>query len=181
MKGKKTELRIFTIADWEKEERYLQKRHQEGWKFKKLSFPVFYSFEKCAPEDVVYLLDYDEEGQKHKDEYIQKFKDRGWEYLQEFCGYSYFRKPIAQIQRKEDLFRDDKSKLGMMRRVFAGRYIPILIVLAILILPNLVDQFQNSDANSPILLILFLILFVIYVWAVVSFAYRYWKLKKRLE
>ena len=47
MKGKKTELRIFTIADWEKEERYLQKRHQEGWKFKKLSFPVFYSFEKC--------------------------------------------------------------------------------------------------------------------------------------
>ena len=29
MKEKKTELRIFTIADWEKEEQYLQKRHRE--------------------------------------------------------------------------------------------------------------------------------------------------------
>ena len=60
-------------------------------------------------------------------------------YLQDFCGYSYFRKPIAQMQRKEDIFWNDKSKLGMMRRVFAGRYIPILIILAILILPNLVE------------------------------------------
>lgn len=181
MKDKKTELRIFTIAEWEKEEQYLQKRHQAGWKFKSLSFPGFYTFEKGVPEDVVYLLDYNEEGQKNKDKYIQTFKDYGWEYLQDFCGYSYFRKPVALMQSKEDIFRDDKSKLGMMRRVFAGRYIPVLIILAILILPNLVDQFQSSDADAPILLMLFLILFVIYVWAVVSFAYRYWKLKKRLE
>ena len=39
MKTKKTELRVFTIADWEKEERYLQKRHSEGWKFKKVNLP----------------------------------------------------------------------------------------------------------------------------------------------
>lgn len=41
MKEKKTEPRIFTIADWEKEERYLRKRHQEGWKFLKVSLPGF--------------------------------------------------------------------------------------------------------------------------------------------
>ena len=50
MKEKKTELRIFTIADWEKEERYLRKRHQEGWKFVNVSLPGLYHFVKCEPE-----------------------------------------------------------------------------------------------------------------------------------
>ena len=158
MEDKKTELRIFTIAEWEKEEQYLRKRHQEGWKFKRLCLPGFYCFEKCAPEDVVYQLDYNEESLKHKDEYVQMFKDRGWEYLQDFCGYSYFRKPAAKIRSKEDFFCGGESRLGMMRRVFAGRYIPILIILMLLILPNLFWQFRSSDADAPILLALFLIL-----------------------
>ena len=33
MREKKSEVRFFTIADWEKEEEYLRKRHREGWKF----------------------------------------------------------------------------------------------------------------------------------------------------
>ena len=32
-KETKTELRIFTIADWKREQKYLRKRHREGWKF----------------------------------------------------------------------------------------------------------------------------------------------------
>lgn len=48
---------------------------------------------KCTPEDVVYQLDYNEEGLTHKDEYVQMFRDCGWEYIQDFGGYSYFRKP----------------------------------------------------------------------------------------
>ena len=56
MKEKK-QLRIFTIAEGEKEEQYLQKRHREGWKFTKVSLPGFYHFEKCTPENVTYQLD----------------------------------------------------------------------------------------------------------------------------
>lgn len=78
MKTRKTELRIFTIADWEKEERYLQKRHREGWKFRRVNLLGIYHFERCTPEDVVYQLDYNEEGLKHKDEYVQMFQDCGW-------------------------------------------------------------------------------------------------------
>lgn len=37
MKEKKLEARIFTIADWQKEEQYLRKRHKEGWKFVRVS------------------------------------------------------------------------------------------------------------------------------------------------
>lgn len=181
MKEKKVELRVFTIADWEKEERYLQKRHQEGWKFEKVSMTGLYHFVKCMPEDVVYQLDYNEEGLQHKDEYVQMFKDCGWEYIQDFGGYSYFRKPVSEMQGKEEIFCDDESRLDMMRRVFAGRYIPILIVLMLLILPNLFEQLQSSEADAPILLVLFLILLVIYGWAAVSFGVRYWKLKRKTE
>ena len=33
MKDRKREYRVFTIADWEREQDYLRKRHGEGWKF----------------------------------------------------------------------------------------------------------------------------------------------------
>ena len=181
MKEKKTELRIFTIAEWEKEEQYLRKRHQEGWKFTKVSLPGFKKIKKCPPEDVVYQLDYNEEGLKHKDEYVQMFKDCGWEYLQEFGGYTYFRKLVAKMQGEEEIFCDDESRLDMMRRVFAGRYLPILISLILLILPNLFEQFRSSNADAPILLVLFSTVLVVYTWAIASFGYRYWKLKKRLK
>lgn len=178
MKEKKTELRIFTIADWEKEEQYLRKRHREGWRFVKVGLLGVYHFEKCTPEDVVYQLDYNQEGLEHKDEYVQMFRDCGWEYMQDFGGYSYFRKPVSEMQGEEGIFCDDESRLDMMRRVFSGRYFPLLIVLVLLILPNLFEQFQSSDADAPVLLVLFLVLFAVYLWIVVSFGYRYWKLKK---
>lgn len=181
MKTRKTELRIFTIADWEKEERYLQKRHREGWKFRRVNLLGIYHFERCTPEDVVYQLDYNEEGLKHKDEYVQMFQDCGWEYMQDFGGYSYFRKPVSEMQGEEKIFCDDESRLDMMRRVFAGRYLPILIILVLLILPNLFGQFRSQDADAPVLLVLFLILLAVYAWAAVSFGYRYWKLKDRLK
>ncbi len=181
MKGMKTELHIFTIADWEKEEQYLRKRHREGWKFVKVNLPGFYHFERCKPEDVVYQLDYNQEGLEHKEEYVQMFKDCGWEYVQDLGGYCYFRKPVSEMQGEEEIFCDDESRLDMMRRVFAGRYWPFFILLMLLILPNLSAQFQNSDADAPVLLVLSLILLAIYVWVAASFGYRYWKLIKRLR
>ena len=180
MKEKKTELRIFTIAEWKKEERYLRKRHRAGWRFARVSLPGLYHFVRCAPEDVVYQLDYNQEGLAHKDEYVQMFRDCGWEYIQDFGGYSYFRKPVSQMQGEEEIFCDDESRLDMMRRVFAGRYLPVLIILALLVLPNLLQQLRSPDADAPVLLALFLLLLAVYAWAAASFAYRYWKLKRRL-
>lgn len=33
MKNTKTEVRFFTITEWEKEQDYLRQQHQKGWKF----------------------------------------------------------------------------------------------------------------------------------------------------
>ena len=74
MKTKK-QFRYFTIFEYEKEQGYLRYMHQNGWKFVKVNGLGIYHFEKCAPEDVTYQLDYNQEGLAHKDEYIQMFAE----------------------------------------------------------------------------------------------------------
>lgn len=71
MKELKKEFRWFNIMEYEKEENYLSKRHQEGWKFKRVTFPGVYTFERCEPEKVIYQLDYNKEGIKHQMEYVR--------------------------------------------------------------------------------------------------------------
>ena len=86
MKECKREFRYFTIMDYEKEGDYLQERHRQGWKFRSVYLPGIYEFERATPEDVVYQLDYNQEGIQNKTEYVQMFEDCGWEYIQDFVG-----------------------------------------------------------------------------------------------
>lgn len=108
------------------------------------------------------------------------FQDCGWEYIQDYAGYSYFRKPVSQMQGKmEEIFCDDESRLEMMRRMFLGRYTPLFIILVLLILPNLFLQLHSKEPDAPVLVVLFLILLAAYGWVFASFARQYWKLKRR--
>lgn len=42
------------------------------------------------------------------------FRDCGWEYVQDYMGYSYFRKPAPASERDAEIFCDDASRLEMM-------------------------------------------------------------------
>ena len=128
MKNVKTTFRIFTIYQYEQEEKYLTSMHEKGWRMTSVVFPGFYSFEKTEPEHVVYRLDYNKDGLAHRDEYVRMFSDCGWEYIQEFVGYSYFRKKITDEDQNEEIFCDDESRLDMMKRVFKGRLIPLIVI-----------------------------------------------------
>ena len=85
MKTKK-QYKYFSIFNHEKEQDYLREMHKQGWKFIKVTGLGVYHFEVCEPQDVVYQLDYNQEGLSHKTEYIQMFSDCGWEYIQDFFG-----------------------------------------------------------------------------------------------
>ena len=137
MKTKK-EFRYFSIFQYEQEQEYLRRRHQEGWRFVKVSGFGVYHFEECTPEDVVYQLDYNQEGLAHKEEYVQMFRDCGWEYLMDYAGYSYFRKPAAQMDGQEEIFCDDQSRLEMMERVFKGRMTPVLVLFCAVLVPQFI-------------------------------------------
>lgn len=175
----KKELRIFLITDYEKEGEYLRERHQQGWKFINVVLPGIYFFERCAPEDVVYQLDYNQEGLAHKEEYVQMFQDCGWEYLMDFAGYSYFRKPKAQMKGSEEIFCDDDSRLEMLRRVFEGRMVPLLVILCCLIIPQAACLTQESRGDLVILAILYAFVLALYLYVFLTFGIQYHRLKKR--
>lgn len=64
----KQEFRYFTITEYDKEQQYLSKRHKEGWKFSAVTGIGQYHFEQCEPEEVVYQLDYNQEGNINQEE-----------------------------------------------------------------------------------------------------------------
>ena len=134
--NQRKQFKYFTIFEYEKEEKYLREMHKDGWKFIKVTGFGSYHFEKCTPEDVIYQLDYNQDAKKNREEYFQMFSDCGWEHLQEYAGYSYFRKPAAEMNGDEGIFCDEESKLQMMERVLRGRMAPLFIIFFCFLLPQ---------------------------------------------
>ena len=141
----KKQFKWFTIFEYEKEQDYLREMHKSGWKFVKVTGLGMYHFEKCLPQDVVYQLDYNKEGLAHKDEYLKMFDDCGWEYIQDFFGYSYFRKTVAEDGAAEEIFCDEESRFQMMQRVLKGRMLPLLIIFFLILLPQLLTNLFNTN------------------------------------
>ena len=137
-KNERKQFKYFSIFEYEKEEKYLREMHKSGWRFLKVTGLGVYHFEKCIPADVIYQLDYNQDSKEHKDEYLQMFSDCGWEHIQEYAGYSYFRKPAAEMNGDEEIFCDNESKLQMMERVLKGRMTPLLILFFCCLMPQCV-------------------------------------------
>lgn len=104
------------------------------------------------------------------------FSDCGWEYLQNYVGYSYFRKAASKMDGTEkEIFCDDASWLDMMKRGFTRRMLSLLIVFFLIIIPKIVMQSRiNSPANHS-MAVFFCIMPVIYLGMFISFAISFWK------
>lgn len=180
MKNQKRVFKYFTIMEYEAEQEFLRRQHQEGWKFQKVTFPGIYTFVKCEPEDVVYQLDYNQERKNDMEGYIQMYRDCGWEYLCDFMDYSYFRKPVAAMQGEEEIFNDDASKLDMLERVYKGRMVPLLIIFFSIICPQLIIQGNGGyGVIQDVLFGLYCVLFAVYVYIFIRCGLMYKKLKGR--
>ena len=171
----KKELKFFSIAKHKEEEQYLRQQHQAGWKFIKVSGLGVYHFEKCQPEDVVYQLDYNQEGSANKAEYIKMFSDCGWDYLQEYFGFSYFRKPAAEMNGEEEIFSDSSSRQDMMKRVYMGRVLPLLAIFFAILLPQFISNLVRGNYGIVIVLGAMIMLYIV-VFS--YFGIRYYKMKK---
>ena len=130
------EFRYFTIFNHQKEEEYLREKHKNGWKFVRVGGFGTYHFEKCEPEDVVYQLDYNPQTKESRAQYLQMFADCGWDYIMDYAGYSYFRKPAAEMNGEESIFNDDDSRTAMMGRVYKGRLLPLLGIFCGCLIPQ---------------------------------------------
>lgn len=181
MSNKKIKLAFFTIPEYKKEEDWLQKQHRAGLKLTKATLPCFYTFEKCEPEDVVYQLDYNKEGMNNKAEYVQMFKDCGWEHITDMAGYSYFRKPVSEMVEDEEIFSDDASKMDMIDRVFKGKMIPLITIFLLIIIPQLFIQSFVGHTLGWILFGVYVVLFILYAVMFIQFGIHYAKLKRQIK
>ena len=172
----KKAFRFFSINQHKDEEAYLRRMHQEGWKFVKVNWLGLYHFVKCEPEDVIYQLDYNKEGVANKSEYIQMFADCGWEYLQEFYGFTYFRKRAAEMNGEEAIFSDEGSQLAMMERIYKGRLLPLVIIFSCIIVPQLVQQLLLGNRGMAIF---FGVMLALYLAIFIGAAIRYYRLKNK--
>lgn len=171
----KKEYKFFSILEHKKEEAYLRRQHNSGWKFVKVTGFGTYHFIQCQPEDVVYQLDYNPEAASAKGEYLKMFADCGWDYIQDFFGYSYFRKAAAEMNGEEEIFSDQRSHLAMMERVYKGRLLPLLIIFTAALLP----QFITNLSHGRYVLAAFLgAILVVYLAIFTCCAVYYYRLKK---
>ena len=74
------------------------------------------------------------------------FDDCGWEYIQDYAGYSYFRKPVSEDGVAEEIFCDEESRFQMMQRVIKGRMLPLLVIFFATLLPQfLINMFSTHN------------------------------------
>lgn len=170
-KNERKRFKYFSIFEYEKEEQYLREMYKSGWRFLKVTGLGVYHFEKCIPADVIYQLDYNQDSKEHKDEYLQMFSDCGWEYLQNYAGYSYFRKPAAEMNGDEEIFCDNESKLQMMERVLKGRMFPLLIIFFCCLVPQFViNTFSTHNYVAAGIMAGILLLYIaVFTYAVANY------------
>ena len=178
MRNRIMKFKFFTISECKEEQEYLQEQQRNGWKFKKVVFPFLYVFERCTPEDVVYQLDYNKEGLKEQDAYQKMFEDAGWEYVTEFVGFSYFRKPVSEMNGKEEIFSDDTSKADMYQRIWMGRMPILFAIMGLVIIPQLIMQFCRKASIHNSMLVAYMLLFILYICIIGKFTFDYRKLRK---
>lgn len=125
---------LFWAWDDEKEEKWLCDMARQGWHMKKVNPFSIYTMVHGEPREMAYRLDFFID-HKNKDNFLQLFKDAGWEYVGASGSWQYFRKPVNHGETAE-IFTDNHSKIhkyGQLLNIlviFSAIYPMILIRLA---------------------------------------------------
>ncbi len=175
-------VRFFTIADYEDEERWLRRQHQKGLRLVKCVGPCFYVFEACTPEDVIYRLDYQNERQSG--DYLQLFRDYGWEYFASCMGWLYFRKPASEVQLEHDgeIFSDGASRVDMIRHIVRTRMLPLLWIFCCCVLPNWWRAMTGDMGSAGKFFVAFFTFFLfLYLYLFLHCGLKLRRIKKRFE
>ena len=187
---KKVAYRIFTIADYDREAAYLKKMHGQCWKLKKANYSPFiiavrYTFEKTSPQEMAYQLDFRPIKKSERDSYYQLFKDCDWEHVTNFNQFSYFRKPVSQLDAESDLeiYNDAWSKLEMVKRLLIWRFLPALVALFFATYLVLSVAQKGSDVSWLVkcTLLIDAVLLLILFGQLVHIGLSFWRMKRELK
>ncbi|MGI6051611.1 MAG: DUF2812 domain-containing protein [Bilifractor sp.] len=161
----RTYFRFFSITDYEKEEKWIQDMFRQGWKLTNVRFQCIYTFEKAEPSDMTVRLEYSDVPLTERPDYAAMMSDYGWECLWSGSGWSYFAKPTEKEADSNELFTDKASRLSMIQKIFQKRYLILVLLLIVLIIPQIVYPIIEGQPGS--IFISWLILAGIYIFMII--------------
>lgn len=185
MMTKKKEFKLIEIFEFEKLEKWLVQMHREGWKFTDVNLLDIYCFEKCEPQEVIYRMDY--QVKRMGDDYFQLFSDCGWEHVFNMNGFHIFRKNDTEcndgLRRDAEIFSNDESRLGMIKRIFRGRFIGGCLLAAGTLAGGivLINQSINNIQYAANCWGLFLFsMCIVYAYMMLIIGKRYFNFEKQM-
>ncbi len=123
--------RFFWAWEDEDEGRWLAEMAHQGWHLVKSGFP--FQFRRGEPKEVRYRMDYHAREELDRGEYLNLFRDAGWEHVCKYGPWHYFRADAAAGVC--DIYTDVPSLTGKYRR--------LLRVLVFFGLVNLIGLANN--------------------------------------
>jgi len=142
-----TRFKWFWVWQDDAEEQWLEKMSRQGYHLTSVRLPCMYTFTRSEPVNYAYRLDYRSFSKKDKQEYLQIFRDAGWEYLGDLSLWQYFRKQVKEGEVNE-IFSDNASKIAKYRRTlgYLGFFWAVLLFIVlerITILPESLPWWGN--------------------------------------
>jgi len=166
--------KLFFAWNDDKEEAWLSKMAREGWHLQSLGFPGSFTFTAGEPREDVYRLDFII-NRKDYQQYLQLFRDAGWEHVGEVGGWQYFR-TRKQGNQMPEIYTDNASKAQKYARVI----MPLIIFLPIFI--NLATRPVSMESRYydfySITKLVMSFIIMLYTYAMVRLLVRINRLKK---
>lgn len=133
-------------------------------------------------QKAIYQLDCKNE--RFTEDYIQMYKDYGWEYLGSCFGWNYFRKTESKkvLDKEREIFSDTESKISTIEHIFRTKILPLLFIFCVVIISNVLrfsgSEYRLGDIEFGVF---YLIMFSIYMYIFIYCGLKLRKLKKELE
>lgn len=171
-KGTLRKFKWFWAWQDEAEETWLREMANDGWHLSQIVFPTIYEFNSGEEQDYVYRLDYRSHWKMEKKDYLQLFRDSGWEYVQEMAGWHYFRQ-LAHSGEQMEIYTDAESKIEKYQRLLA-----FLGILALPLVISLINLGDPPYAWFSSIRFIILLIFVLYVYAFIRILMRINELRR---
>lgn len=171
--------RLYSLTDYEQEEKWLREMANKGWMLKSAK-PIVYTFERADPQDIVFKLDFQSTRIQPDDDYMRMLEDYGWTYLTSLNNYRYLYKTASGNNDNDEIYTDNASKLEMLKRILRFRILPIMCVFFVCVIPNFVCV-VNREFDSVTMDVLWIVLLILYCFALAKVGIGYKRLYKKFS
>ncbi|MBA2176250.1 DUF2812 domain-containing protein [Halobacillus locisalis] len=172
---KKRIFRLFFAWQDQAEEKWLTEMAEQGFHFSKYKFGL-YTFKKAEAADYVYKLDYKGSSDQDLEEYVTFFEDAGWEHVDRFHGWHYFRK-VKNGSEEEPVIYSDRHSESQKYKSLVNFLIPIFLMTVAIFLTIIVPNRPNASMIE-VMKWLYIVLISMYVFAIVRVRLKVRKLQK---